>query len=291
MINYTLNQRRSVRWDGSNWQEEVLAASGVEADDSAFTAVSGDDVQTLLNAIDNALAGINYSTCSGVVAIDDVANVSGVISETLENLDVLTLPNGANSSFRFSFGCPAQVTAPVYLRVSAVPRASGVSGNLKLTLDYNIFENGASDLTPGSYAHSTSAIQSLVAGQFEKAQLVNLTMPATDFTAVGSAPYIVNCKVARDVSVISNYAGSVSIAMLYADNVPGGQTGNQAGYVGGDLVVTGDLTVSGLAKFLGGTPPASGTGAGLAGTFIIDDNFLYAAVSDNTWKRVAIGNF
>lgn len=294
MITYTSDQRRSVRWDGpsSNWKEEVLAASGVEASATGFTVVAGANVQLQLESIDNVLSGINYSTCSGVIAIDDVANISGTTSETLDNLDLLTLPSGANSAFRFSFGVPAQPTAPVIMRVSAMPRVSGVSGNLKLNLDYNIFEHGASDLTPGGvYAYSKTATQSLTSGQYEKAQLINIQMETTDFSTQGSAPYIVNCKVTRDVSVGSNYAGNVSIAQLYIDNVPGGSTGNQAGYVGGNLYVSGDLTVSGLAILQGGTPPASGTANGTAGTFIIDNNFLYAAVNANVWKRVALGKF
>lgn len=46
MIIYTTNQRRSLRYTASgNWQEEVLAASGVEVDQSNFSAIAGADVQ------------------------------------------------------------------------------------------------------------------------------------------------------------------------------------------------------------------------------------------------------
>ena len=292
MINYTTNQRRSIRMTASgNWMEEVLAASGVAVDTSTFTTVTGLDLQELLNNVDNVLDGNVNATATGIVMITDVSNISGTVGEVLDSLDVLTLPSGSNSEFRFSFCVPAQPTQPVKIQLAAIPRASG-SGNLKLTMNYNIFEQGV-DVTPGSFgAAATPVTQSIASGDFEKIKLINLQIPTAQFSASGSAPFLVNCKITRDVSVSGNYGNNVSIAQIFADNVPGGIIGNVAGYTGGNLLVTGDLTISGNLVLAGSIPaPASGTAIGISGSIVLADDFLYAAVADNSWKRININTF
>jgi hypothetical protein len=289
MINFTTNQRRSVRWTGSDWVEEVLAASGVEADDSTFTIVSGNNVQELLERVDNELAGIDYSVASGIVMIDDVSNVSGTVGDTLGNLDVINLGDADDSVFRFSFTVPAQPAADVQIRVMYAPRANGPA-NIKLDLDYDIFEQG-DDPSGGTLALSKTETLSVGAAAQDEIALCNFILPTTEFTAAGAAPYIVTCQITRDVSVASNLADDVSITNIFADNVPGGIIGNQAGYIGGNLTVTGDLTVEGLTVLEGGAVPASGTGTGISGSLVLDDDFIYVAVATNLWKRTAIKKF
>lgn len=290
MISYSTNQRRSLRWDGSAWQEEVLAASGVEVDDANFTAITGTDVQVALDAIDNVLEGLTATPASGVIMIDDVAQVSGISTGTLANLDVITMPSGSDSAFKFSFSVPAQPVDPVFVRLVFSPATSGASGTFSGTLDYNLFDVN-DDLTPGSaYAYSSAVSQSIVSGDFEKMKILNVPIALANFSS-GSAPFVVDCKFTRDTSVGGNYAGTIAMVQLYADNIPGATTGNQAGYVGGNLVVTGDLTVEGLTVLQGGTPPASGTDVGISGSLVLDDNFIYVATTTNTWKRTAISSF
>lgn len=292
MINYLENQRRSVRWDGSSWQEEVLTDSGVEVDSSGWTTVTGSDAHEMFNSIDNMLQGLDTITPTGIVIITDVSNVSGTTGETIDNLDVITLPSGENSEFRFSFSVPGQPTEPLKVQLSVIPRSNTLSGNLKLTCDYNLFEQGV-DVTPGAYAFSTGPVtQSIAAADFEKIKLINFQIPVSDFSTAGSAPFLVNCKIGRDVSVGANYDANVSIAQLIVDNVPGGMVGNVAGYTGGNLSVTGDLTVEGnfiLANSI--LPPASGTDTGISGSIVLSENYLYAAVTDNSWKRININSF
>jgi hypothetical protein len=93
------------------------------------------------------------------------------------------------------------------------------------------------------------------------------------------------------VAVGGNLAADVSVANVFADNVPGGIIGNQAGYIGGNLTVTGDLTVEGLTVLEGGSAPASQTDTGVSGSLVLDDDFIYVAVSTNNWKRTAIKKF
>lgn len=119
---------------------------------------------------------------------------------------------------------------------------------------------------------------------------MNITIPLPNFSS-GTAPFVVDCKFTRDVSVGGNYGHDVSVVQIYADNVPGGATGNQAGYVGGNLEVTGDLTVDGFLILNGGSVPASGTAPGVSGSVVLSDDFLYAAVSTNSWKRSPINSF
>jgi len=289
MISFNTDQRRSLRWDGSDFQEEVLVASGVEADDSAFDTVSGAHVQQLLDAVDNVLTGFEVSTASGIIMIDDVSNVSGTVGSTMGEFDVVNLEDGSDSVFRFSFSAPVQPVDPVHIRVLYAPRYSG-SGNVKLDLDYNLFEQG-DDLIPGSYTYSKTNTDSISAGQEDVYKLASFTIPTTDFSAEGSAPFLVSCQITRDVSVGSNLAGNISVVTIYADNVPGGVTGNTAGYIGGNLTVTGDLTVEGLTVLEGGDVPASGTATGVSGSIVFDDDFIYVATSTDVWKRTSLASF
>jgi hypothetical protein len=293
MITYTTNQRRSLRMNESgNWVEEVLAASGVKVDSSGFTTVTGLDVQELLDNVDNVLDGNLNATATGIVMITDVSTVSGSVGEVLDNIDVVTLPSGLDSSFRFSFCVPAQPTQPVKIQMATIPRGSGVAGTLKLKMSYNLFESG-DDATVGGFGASLTPItQSIIASEYEKIKLLNFSIPTSQFSSSGSAPFLVNCKIERDTSVSGNYGADVSIAQMFADNVPGGIIGNIAGYTGGNLVVTGDLTVSGNFILAGSIarPAASGS-AGISGSVVIDDDFMYACVADNKWKRINISSF
>ena len=63
----------------------------------------------------------------------------------------------------------------------------------------------------------------------------------------------------------------------------------------GDLTITptgGDLTIPGTTItdvfIVGSNPPASITSAGVAGTITYDADYLYVAIANNSWKRVAL---
>jgi hypothetical protein len=239
--------------------------------------------------------GFDVATASGVIVINDISTVTGVVGEVYENLDVVTMGSGSNSAFRFSFAVPAQPVDDVNIRVYFIPRSSG-TGNVKLSMDYNIFDQG-DDVTPGSYTYSGVVDTVAVANAQDKMKLASLTIPTTDFSGGGSAPYLVACKVTRDVSVGSNLANDISVVQLYADNVPGGVLGQTAGYIGGNLTVDGNLvvegttTLEGMAILQGGTAPATSGSTGVSGSLVIADDFLYVAVSTNKWKRTALAGF
>jgi hypothetical protein len=291
MINFTTNQRRASRWDGNDWYEEVLAASGVETSTGSFSTVSGAEAQTLFEAIDNELTGIEYSTASGTYQIDEVVGLSGVLTGSMGNLSVLTMGDGSDSNIGFSFSVPAQPTgtAPVKVRMLYAARADGPA-NLKFDLNYDLFDQGQ-DPTSGGYGTALTETVSVGASDQDIIKMVTFDIPITEFTSSGSAPYIVSAKINRDVGVASNLADDVSIIQLYADNIPGAHTGNAAGYLGGNLTVDGDLTVEGQLVLEGGSVPASGTAAGTSGTVVLDDDFMYVAVGTNNWKRSPLAAF
>jgi hypothetical protein len=301
MINYTTNQRRALRWDTSvsgnpGWMEEILAASGVAVDASGFHVVSGTEAQQILQSLDNTFNGFNVATASGVITIDDISNVSGAVGEIVDNLDVVTLGSGSNSVVRFSFAVPAQPIDPVNVRLYFIPRGNG-SGNIKYSMDYNIFDQG-DNVSPGVFSY-TGVVDtySVTSGSLNKMKLSSFAIPPSNFNASGSAPYLVNCRVTRDVSVSGNFGNDASIVQLYADNIPGGILGQTAGYLGGNLTVDGNLvvqgttTLSGLAILQGGTAPVASGSAGTSGSLVIADDFLYAAVTTNKWKRTALSAF
>lgn len=288
MISYLTNQRRSVRWDGSRWQEEVLSASGVEVDQLAFNTISGSQVQDVLDNIDNVITGFENFTASGILVIEDVSNVLNTTAGNVGGMDCVLLGEDVDSSFKFSFGVPAQPNAPIHLRLAVVPMGN-VSGNVKFNLEYNIFEAG-DDVTLASFTYSGTATQSLNSSDFETLRVINLSMPTVNFSS-GSAPFILSCKITRDVTVGSNYDSSIALVKLYADNVPGGIIGNQAGYIGGNLEVTGDLRVTGATMLQGGSVPANAASVGESGSLVLSDDFIYVAPATNTWKRVPISSF
>jgi len=290
MITFSTNQRRSVRWDGSSWREEVLAASGVEVSTDGFLTISGAEVQAVLQAIDNELTGIDYSTSSGTIHIEDVSNVSGTVGGTMGNLDTVDLEDAADSSFRFSFTVPAQPAGAAPVKVRVLLAARGETGNVKLDLDYDIFDP-SDDPTAGAFALSKTVTEVVGVGDTDIIKLITFDLPASEFSTAGSAPYVVSCRLKRDTAVGGNVAADVSVIKLYADNVPGAHTGNTAGYIGGNLTVDGSLTVEGLAVLEGGLVPASATDVGISGSLVLDDDFIYIAVGTNQWKRVAISQF
>ncbi|RKZ90819.1 MAG: hypothetical protein DRQ40_10570 [Gammaproteobacteria bacterium] len=153
-----------------------------------------------------------------------------------------------------------------------------------------MFDQGQ-DPTTGSFASSKTETVSVGASEADEIKLVTFDIPTTEFSSAGSAPFIVSAKITRDVSVGSNLADDVSVVQLYADNIPGGHAGNAAGYIGGNLTVTGDLTVEGLTVLEGGAVPASAGDTGVSGSLVLDDDFIYIATGSNTWKRVPISNF
>jgi hypothetical protein len=294
MILYTTNQRYSRRYTGSTWVEEVLCASGVAVDNSNFHVISGATAQLALQAIDNTLSGTAYSTASGCVFIEEAANVSGVTSSTLGNLDAIIMPSGSsNSAFRFSFGVPAQPVSPVYLR-TMFATVQAAAGNVKLNLDYSIFDqNSGSNVLSGTVynAATITASATLTSGNSIQMHLLNFQVPVAAFTVTGSAPYIFSGQITRDASVASNVVADVAVVKVYADNIPGAMAGNTAGYVGGNLEVTGNLTVDGVTVLPYNTAPASASGTGTSGSLILSDPFIYVATATNTWKRVPVNSF
>ena len=291
MITYLENQRRSLRFTNEGWMEEVLAASGVESDTTEFSLVAGDDVQQALESVDNVLAGLDVSTASGVLVISDVANVENVTQSGVGTLDAVSMPHNVDSAFKFSFAVPAQPVSPVHIRLLYAGGAE-VSGQVGIKLEYDIFDQ-SSDLTPAvNYDLSSGDLEFSVADtDFESLKIYNFSIPAATFAAAGSAPYIVTAKVTRDSSVASNYEGALNVVGLYADNIPGAATGNEAGYIGGNLNVTGDLSVDGHTVLQFGNEPATAGDTGVQGRIAFADNFLYVAVDENTWKRVSLSSF
>lgn len=287
MISFTTNQRRIVRWDGSNWMEEVASASGIEISTDGFVQLSGSTVQDALGNVDTLFQGLDYSAASGVILIDEVTSVTGVSGSSLGNLATVAMPSGNNSAVRFSFTIPAQPTAVApKMRFLVAPRAA-VSGNVQFDLEYNVFDQNDS-LSASAFTYSGSDISSYLVGDQDKLKLVSIEIPLSRFSGV-AAPIIFSAKLTRNTSVGSNYAGDLDLVSVNADNIPGGVAGNSAGYLGGNLLVDGNLTVSGTTYLQGGSVPASGTAAGTQGAVVISSNYVYFCTATNTWKRVSIG--
>jgi hypothetical protein len=50
----------------------------------------------------------------------------------------------------------------------------------------------------------------------------------------------------------------------------------------------GSLTINGTLIIVGGTPPATASSTGTAGTVVADSDYIYVCIAANTWKRSAI---
>lgn len=292
MVNFTNNQRYSQKYLSGSWIEEVLAASGVEYDGSNAALISGaDDVQQALDTLDSTLDGLTSPPASGAVNIDEVVNVSGVTSSSLGNIESITFGSSNSPTAGFSFTTFAQPVDPVTVKIIYSPTTSGQTGQTAFALEYNIFDQG-DDLTPASeFPNTVSGTSGLVPSDYEEMRQLNFVIPAAQFSAAGTAPFIVNARLKRD-SDNDTFNGDIDVLKVYADGIPGASAGTFQGYTGGNLTVTGDLTVENhLIYEAGGVAvPGSGSAAGTDGCIVYDDNYLYIKLSAG-WRRVAIADF
>lgn len=272
------------------FRETKLSGGILPIDDSTFVAIAGDNAQDVFKAVDNVFSGLQFSAASGVVEITDLVNVSGLSSDTLGTLAVVSFPTSVQSIAGFQSSVGAQPVSPVYVRMLCSIRGSG-SGTADFNLQYNLFNQSTNfNLNPGSFTYSNASSLVTAGNETNKLKLVNFTIPASNFSS-GSAPFIVSFNITRSGNS-DTLAEDVSIVGLYLDNVPGGVQGNTAGYVGGNLNVTGNLnvlnnaTVSGALRLLDpSTEPSTTASSGVAGTLLFADDYGYYAVSTNSWKR------
>jgi hypothetical protein len=296
MITFSTNQRRSVNWNGSNWVEEVLAASGVGYEYQLGEAivlsgaVNAQQALVKLEDLFESYSNLN-STTTGIEFIDEVVNVSGITQETIDSaIDVFTFASGSESILRFSAIIPdAPDSAPLWIRLNTVARAAA-SGYVQYEVKYNIFAANA-DVTPGSsvYANTDNIYQYYTASDLDTIKLVNIEVPNSLFT--GSSPHLLVCQISRKTSVANNYNNNVSVTDIWLDNVKGSLMPNKAGYTGGALTINGTLEVTGDLILTNQTVPTSATDTGTAGSIVVADDFLYVATATNTWKRIPLSWF
>ena len=101
---------------------------------------------------------------------------------------------------------------------------------------------------------------------------------------------------AIDISDYTNLVAGTNITLLNDTlNVDDAFLVNDA-----DDVTTGTITAAGFTTTgtiitdilrIGSNVPASSTSAGTAGTITYDGNWIYVAVANNSWKRVALSSF
>jgi hypothetical protein len=201
--------------------EDILTCEDINAvSTSGNQTISG--IKTFINSITlqsdlNVSGSVNLaSSALGVVLIPDISNVSGTTVEVFHNLDVVNFYNTANSAVRFPFCVPVLPSQPLNLQLTVIPRTNGQSGNLKFNAEYNIFGAGVS-VNTDNYGTLKTTTQSLVVGDYEKVKNISLTIPYSEFTSSGTSPFLVNCKLTRDVSVSGNYAGTASITQIFLE--------------------------------------------------------------------------
>jgi len=292
MVSFSNNQRYSQKWLNGSFIEEVLAASGVDYDNSGQVVTSGSsDVQDAIEALDSSLAGLTSPPASGAVNIDEVVNVSGVSASSLGNIETIQFGSTNDPTAGFSFTVFAQPVDEVTVKTVYAITTDSQNGTVAYRLEYNIFDQG-DDLTPATeFPETLSGTSAVTSGNFEQMRQFNFAIPLAKFTAAGTAPFVVNARLVRDSSADS-FSGDVDILKVYADGIPGASSGTSPGYTGGNLTVTGDLTVENALIYEAGgvsVPNASGD-AGTTGTLVYDDNYLYIKIAAR-WVRVEITSF
>jgi len=292
MVSFSNNQRYSQKWLNGSFIEEVLAASGVEYDDDGQAVTSGaTDVQGAIELLDSTLDALTSPPASGAVNIDEVVNVSGVSASSLGNIETIQFGPDNDPTAGFSFTVFAQPVDEVTVKVIYAITTDDENGTVDFDLEYNIFDQG-DDLTPASeFPNSLSASSAVTSGNFEEMRQLNFPIPVAQFSAAGSAPFVVNARLVRD-SANDSFDGNVDILKVYADGIPGASAGTSPGYTGGNLTVTGDLTVENafIYEASGVAVPASSADGGTTGTIVYDDNFLYIKIASR-WIRVEIASF
>ena len=286
MINFTNNQRYSQRFFNGDWFEEVLAASGTAFDDTGTVVLSGQtEVQGALEALDDALNNLTSPPASGALQIDEVANVSGLSNDFVGSMESIKYPSTNDPTGGFSFTTFASPVDPVTIKMLYAPTTTGQTGTTQFVLEYNIFDQG-DDLTPASeFPFSITGSTALVPGDFEEMKQLNFAIPNAQFS--GSAPYIVNARLKRNTSGADTFNGDIEVIKVYADGVPGASAGSSPGYTGGNLSVTGDLTIENhlIYQQMGVTVPANSSSAGISGCIAYDNDYVYVCIATNTWRR------
>jgi hypothetical protein len=276
--------------------QSKLDGSVVTIDDSTFVVISGDNTQDVFKTVDNVFSGLQFSAASGVVEIYDIINVSGLASDNVGDLAVVSFPDGIGSTAGFQLTLGAQPVSPVVVRMLCTVRGSG-TGDADFNMQYNLFnQNTNADLTPGSFSYNSAQTLTIGSNSLEQLKLINFSIPASHFSS-GSAPFIGSFHISRS-GLSDTLNNDVSLVGLYVDNVPGGVQGNTAGYVGGNLEVTGNLsvlnnlTVSGNLLLLStASEPPTTTTSGVKGTVIFADDYGYYAVNTNSWKRFSLSTW
>lgn len=278
--------------------EQKLDGTMMVIDDSTFVVISGDNAQEVFQVTDNVLSGLDYSTASGITEIDDIANVSGLVSDTVGDLNVVCFPTGDDSTAGFQLTVAAQPVSPVHVRMLCAVKGTG-TGDAQFLAEYNLFnQNTSPDLNPGSFTFNKSQTLTINAAAENDLQVVNFTIPVAEFSS-GSAPFIASFHITRSGSDASDtLAEDVAIVTLYIDNLPGGAQGNTAGYIGGNLDVTGNLAVTGDTTLSGalilensGTIPPTINSTGTSGTLIFGEDYGYFAVGLDSWKRFPLSQW
>lgn len=293
MITFLNNQRYSQRYvTGQGFQEEVLAASGVEFDNSVSVVTSGaDNVQDALALLDSSFAGLEALPASGVVDITEVVPFSGVAGGSVGRVEAVEYPSGSDGIADFSFTVFGQPTDAVTVKVAYSPLGS-TSGSASFKLQYNIFESG-DDLAPVTeFPFELTATSSLVSGDFETYRLFNFNIPLSEFSSAGTAPFIVSARLIRD-SGTDTYGDTIAVIKIFAEGIPGAIAGSgNSGYTGGNLTVDGDLVVENTLVYEAGgvTVPTASGDAGITGTFVYDGSYLYIKTASQ-WVRVSVASF
>lgn len=278
--------------------EQKLDGTMMIIDDSTFVVISGDNPQDVFKTADNVFSGLEYTTASGIAEIDDITNVSGLTSDTVGSLDVVSFPASVDSTAGFQLTIAGQPVSPVHVRMLCAVQGTG-TGDAQFLAEYNLFnQNTAADLNPGTFAFSKSQTLTINAAAENDLQIVNFTIPATEFSS-GSAPFVASFNVTRSGADASDtLANDVALVTLYVDNLPGGAQGNTAGYVGGNLDVTGNLAVSGDTTLSGAlilndpsAVPSTISSTGTSGTLIFADDYGYFAVGEDQWKRFPLSQW
>ena len=262
----------------------VTNANNISQNSTDITTVSG---LTVTNANNISQNSSDITTVSGLTVTNannisqnstDIATVSGLTVTNANNITALSGYVGSN--FLMLDGSNDPLTGNLDL-ASGVNLLAAVSGTSDLGSAPSPF---ARLFVDQGFNYNAPTLDAHIANKaYVDAQLAGATITVEDDNvSVVAAATTLNFSTGLDVTDAGSGQADITINESELTTV---------------VFLTGDQTVSGQKTFASpivtasGLAPASGTAAGLEGEIRWDDDYMYVAVADNSWKRTALAVF
>jgi hypothetical protein len=255
----------------------------------------------------------NNTTGAGNIAFGNAclnANRTGSQNTAIGGLALLQNVEGTNTGI--GRAALQNTTSSVATLGTIVPGSGYTDGTYTgvILFGTDYFPFAQADITVSGGAVTVVTITGSAAIRVGSSLIIdNSTAPAGLLTGTGFSVPVATTNFGTNNTAIGRFAGqnnntgsgNVFIGSLAGQNE---QTSNNL-YISNSNTTTplikgkfdasggygGSLTINGTLIIVGGTPPATASSTGTAGTVVADSDYIYVCIATDTWKRVGISTW